>query len=104
MKDSITQQIIKLSRKERKPIMARVVKLAEEHGELAAAILREEGWKGMGKYTKETNHDNVLEEGCDVMIIVLSLLAKYKFTEDEIDEMMQKKLDKWLTTINKNNT
>jgi NTP pyrophosphatase (non-canonical NTP hydrolase) len=97
---SIHQQILDTSKKEPKPIMARMVKLQEECGELAVAVLKKEGWKGMGKDNPESNHENILEEGCDVMIIVMSVLAKYKFTEEQIEEKLQQKLDKWMQTIN----
>ena len=80
--------------------MARMVKLQEECGELAVSVLKKEGWKGMGKDNEDTNHENILEEGCDVMIIVMSILAKYKFTEEQIDEKLQQKLDKWMKLIN----
>jgi NTP pyrophosphatase (non-canonical NTP hydrolase) len=97
---SIHQQILDASKKEPKPIMARMVKLQEECGELAVAVLKKEGWKGMGKDNPESNHENILEEGCDVMIIVMSVLAKYKFTEEQIEEKLQQKLDKWMKLIN----
>ncbi len=97
---SIHQQILRAAKKEPKPIIARMVKLQEECGELAAAILKKEGWKGLGKDTPDTNHDNILEEGCDIMIIVMSIIAKYKFTEKQMEEKLQKKLDKWMKVIN----
>lgn len=98
--DSIVSQVLKVSKKERKPILARTTKLQEECGELAVAVLKKEGWKGMGRDTPTTNHDNILEEGCDVIIIALSILSKYRFTEEEIDRKMKVKLDKWLKLIN----
>lgn len=97
---SIFGQVLDASRKEPKPIMARMVKLQEEAGELAVAVLKKEGWKGMGRDNDITNHDNILEEGCDVMLIVLSVLSKYKFTEDEINDKLKVKLAKWMTMIN----
>jgi len=97
---SIHQQILDASKKEPKPIMARMVKLQEECGELAVAVLKKEGWKGMGKDNADTNHENILEEGCDVMIIIMSILAKYKFTEARMNEKLQQKLDKWMKVIN----
>jgi NTP pyrophosphatase (non-canonical NTP hydrolase) len=97
---SIHRQILDASKKEPKPIIARMVKLQEECGELAVAVLKKEGWKGLGKDTKDTNHDNILEEGCDVMIIVMSVLAKYKFTEEQINDKLQAKLNKWMKLIN----
>jgi NTP pyrophosphatase (non-canonical NTP hydrolase) len=98
---SIHQQILEASKKEPKPIMARMVKLQEECGELAVAVLKKEAWKGLGKDTPTSNHENILEEGCDVMIIVMSVLAKYKFTEEQIEDKLQQKLDKWMKTINR---
>ncbi len=98
---SIHQQILDASKKEPKSIMARMAKLQEECGELAVAVLKKEGWKGLGKDNADSNHDNILEEGCDVMIIVMSILAKYKFTEEEIEGKLQQKLDKWMKLINK---
>jgi NTP pyrophosphatase (non-canonical NTP hydrolase) len=98
--ESIVNAVLKVSKKERKPILARTTKLLEECGELSVAVLKKEGWKGMGKDTVASNHDNILEEGCDVVIIALSILSKYKFTEDQINAKMKVKLAKWLNIIN----
>lgn len=97
---SIHKKILRASKKEPKPIIARMVKLQEECGELAVAILKKEGWKGLGKDTPATNHDNILEEGCDIMIIVMSIIANYKFSEDQMNRKLQQKLDKWMKVIN----
>ena len=97
---SIVSEVLKVSKKERKPILARTTKLLEECGELSVAVLKKEGWKGMGRDTAASNHDNILEEGCDVIIIALSILSKYKFTEEQIDRKMKVKLAKWLNIIN----
>lgn len=89
-----------LSKKEKKNIMERMVKLQEECGELAVAVLQEHGLKG-GKKSQAAIIDNVLEEGVDVIIIALSVLGAYKFTKDDIKDRMVDKLKKWERVMKK---
>jgi len=87
-----------LSKKEKKNIMERMVKLQEECGELAVAILQNHGLKG-GKKSQAAIRDNVLEEGVDVIIITLSVLGGYGFSELDFEERMGDKLRKWERTL-----
>jgi NTP pyrophosphatase (non-canonical NTP hydrolase) len=96
----INDILTRLSKKERKTVMARMVKLQEESGELAVAILQNHGLKG-GKKSQAAIHDNILEEGVDVIIIALSILGAYKFTEKDVMDRMKDKLKKWEKIIHK---
>jgi NTP pyrophosphatase (non-canonical NTP hydrolase) len=99
-KKCVYTKILQLSKKEPKPLLARMVKLQEECGEFAVAILKKNGWKGMGRDTAATNLDNILEEGCDVMMIVMSVLSEYNFTVSDVEKKMEDKLQKWNKNIN----
>lgn len=93
-KDPIDEILKRLSKKERKNVMQRMCKLQEECGELAVAVLRKHNLKHGGG-TKENIHQNVLEEGCDVIIIALSILGAYKFTKQDVEDRMLVKMKKW---------
>lgn len=92
--------VFKVSKKERKSLPLQLVKLAEEHGELAAAVLMHLGQKGT-RMSKAEVTENVLEEACDCMLMILSILNKAGFNEKEINEMTIKKLKKWEDRLGK---
>lgn len=98
--DKTLVEVFRVSKKERKSLPNQVIKLAEEHGELAAALLMSMGQKGT-TMSKEEVRENVLEEACDVVLMALSIMKKAKFTEKEIDEMLIRKLKKWERRLGK---
>lgn len=87
-------KVFKVSKKERKNLTLQMVKLGEEHGELAAAVLMHLGQKGT-RMSKAEVTENVLEEACDCLLMVLSILSKAGFNTKEINDMTLKKLKKW---------
>lgn len=78
----------------------KLIKLSEEVGEFAAAYLMSVGSKGTSK-TPEQVKDNVLEEGCDVTLVILSILIRSGFTLDQIDSKLQEKMNKWESQVSK---
>ena len=91
---SYVERILKMSIKETKTCEQRFMKLNEEVGELAEAILQSNGLKRTDK-TDEQLRDHVLEETCDALNVLYSIASWHGFTKNEIEEMMHKKLDKW---------
>jgi NTP pyrophosphatase (non-canonical NTP hydrolase) len=98
--DKTLINVFKVSKMEKKNLTQQMVKLAEEHGELAAAVLMHLGQKGT-RMSKNEVRENVLEEGCDCLLMVLSILNKAGFKENEINEMTKKKLKKWKDRLGK---
>jgi len=94
------KRILKLSPKEKKTIDERFMKLNEEIGEIAIAILQSRGLKHTNKSKKEIK-ENILEEICDSVIVLFSMASAYKFTECQIKKMINKKLDKWEGRLHK---
>jgi NTP pyrophosphatase (non-canonical NTP hydrolase) len=88
------KRILKLSPKEKKTIDERFMKLNEEIGEIAIAILQSRGLKHTNKSKKEIK-ENILEEICDSIIVLLSMAGYFKYTDRQIKIMIHKKLDKW---------
>jgi NTP pyrophosphatase (non-canonical NTP hydrolase) len=95
-----TKKILSLSKRETKTFDERFIKLSEEIGEIAVAILQSRNLKGTTK-TKSEIKENILEEICDSIIILLSLASYHKFTENQINEMVAKKLKKWESRLKK---
>lgn len=71
----------------------RALKLCEEVGEVAAAVLSETNAPGC--VYKTLDRDDVLQELVDVQIMTASLVAHYDFTDEEVSAMFQKKCEKW---------
>jgi NTP pyrophosphatase (non-canonical NTP hydrolase) len=88
------KRILKASPRETKTIDERFMKLNEEVGEIAVAILHSRGLKHTDQSKKEMR-ENILEEICDSIIVLYSMASWHKFTEKQITKMMNKKLDKW---------
>ena len=91
---SYVERILKMSTKETKTCEQRFMKLNEEVGELAEAILQSTGLKRSDKDNAEMR-EHILEETCDALNVLYSIASWHGFTKSQIEEMMHKKLDKW---------
>lgn len=91
----IEEYIKELSKKDKKTLSQKALKLVEEVGELARVVLPYDSAHG-------TNHrfidrEALLEEIVDVHLTNISIAHSLGFTEDELSEMMIKKTEKWAT-------
>jgi NTP pyrophosphatase (non-canonical NTP hydrolase) len=82
-----------LTKLDGKTKVQRALKLCEETGEVAAAILSETNAPGC-EY-KKLDINDVKEEIADVIILAGSLIADYGFSDDEINQQIIKKCEKW---------
>jgi len=93
----------RLSKKDNKlSIELKVLKINEEVGELTQAALAYVKAPNCSSSKRnrsdKTNREEVLEEGCDVINSTMNLLFNV-FTDKEIAEMFNKKLQKWAGKI-----
>lgn len=91
----IEEYIKELSKKDKKTLSQKALKLVEEVGELARVVLPYDSAHG-------TNHrfidrEALLEEVVDVHLTNISIAHSLGFTEDELNEMMVRKAKKWAT-------
>lgn len=92
----IFERITKVTKeKEVKTQSEKMVKLMEEIGELSVAHLQKKSLKGKGSKTDKEVHENFLEEACDCVIIIQSILAAEGFEYDAYLAKMSEKLAKW---------
>lgn len=89
----LNDYIKSLSLKDKKTLSQKGLKLAEEVGELAKAILPYDSAHG-------TNHrfidkEKILEEVVDVYLTNISIAHSLGITEDEFNDMLAKKSEKW---------
>lgn len=92
--DELAEGIINNKSNSNKNIAEHLIKLQEESGELAVAYLMSKNKKGHSK-TKKEIEDNFLEEACDCILVLLSLLGKAKYSKKEAVEMLYKKREKY---------
>lgn len=74
------------------------LKLTEEVGELSAEILKMSGYKFTNDNEKQIV-EKALLESCDVMIIIFGLMIQMGFTKQQIVEMTEKQINKWLSYV-----
>ena len=89
----INEFIKNLSIKDKKTLSQKGLKLVEEVGELARVILPYDSAHG-------TNHrfidrEAILEEVVDVYLTNISITHSLGFTDDEFNDMLVKKSEKW---------
>ncbi len=90
-------QIYELTQRDEKTLQERTLKLSEEAGELAQAVLSFS--KAPGSTYKNHTRDDVREEAVDAAIVALSILAQTCTSKDEfneeLDRLMDLKCTKW---------
>ena len=79
---------------EKKSVIEITLKGTEELGELAEAVLSYNNVPGCS-YKNKTLQD-INEEACDVIIVAMSVLSKSGISKEEMKDMLNHKLDKWL--------
>lgn len=82
-----------LSIKDEKTLSQKVLKVVEEVGELAKVILPFDSTPGT--LHRFTDREKILEEIVDVYLTNISILHSLNFTDDEFDEMLNTKANKW---------
>lgn len=98
MSDMVDMELVRrLTEKDQKSKVQRALKLCEEVGELAAAILSETNAPGC-EY-KTLDRDDLLQEVADVLIMSHSIIAHYKFTNEEVYDKFMEKCKKWESII-----
>lgn len=83
----------KLSDKETKTFIQRALKLSEETGEVAEAVLSYMDAPGCGYKKKEES--DVVEESIDVIIMALSIIFKTTASDEDVLNTFRTKLAKW---------
>lgn len=100
--DSILSELKRLSEKERKTLLQRALKLTEETGEVAEAVLSFMDAPGCG-YKKKTE-DDVVEEAIDVIIMASSIIFHAAPDLNTVIPTLRKKLGKWERNMDREET
>lgn len=91
----IPKQVRKVSKLEKRSLLARGLKLNEEAGELAAEILKLLGEKGRKGKTKDEVREHLHLEAVDVMLMAMDILCHTGATDRDITKIMNGQLAKW---------
>jgi len=79
-------------------LIERGLKLGEEYGELSAEILKLVNYKRTNE-SKEEIRKNILLESTDCLIMIFDIIAQMEFSKDEICEMAESQVNKWMKNI-----
>ncbi|MTH98047.1 hypothetical protein E1297_18785 [Roseibium sp. RKSG952] len=100
-----TSEIYNLTLQDRKTLVQRALKLSEEAGELAQAVLS--ATHAPGCDYKQLSMGDVREEAADVLIVALSILAQASGDQDEFERelasLMEEKSRKWRAVCQQTN-
>lgn len=86
-----------LSEKEPKTVEQMTLKLAGEVGETSQAVLSYLNVSGSGY--KQLGINDVKEECVDVILVALAMFYKLADNEDELQELLRRKMGKWESKI-----
>lgn len=93
MNSKLLKIIRHLSEQDTKTLSQKALKVAEETGELAMVALPYDN--APGTLHRFTETDAILEEACDVVLCALSVAYDLGYTDEDIDDMMSHKVQKW---------
>lgn len=96
--DEIVSRVYRLSEKEKKTLLQRLVKLMEESGELAEEALIATG--ASGSAYKEAGKDGVQGETADAILILLSIYQQSGGSPQDLIETLDRKSQKWESKMN----
>jgi len=88
-----TEYIKKLSQQDTKNISQKALKVSEETGELAKVVLPFDN--AQGTTHRFISKEQILEEVVDVYLASISIAYDLDFSDDDIEQMVVKKLTKW---------
>lgn len=91
--NTVLEQIKDLTKKDKKTLSQKALKVSEEVGELSKVILPFDN-------AHSTTHrfiakENILEEVVDTFLASISIAYELGFSDDDIEKMIVKKLTKW---------
>ncbi|MCZ0702430.1 NTP pyrophosphatase (non-canonical NTP hydrolase) [Natronobacillus azotifigens] len=96
MLELLLKKVRQLSQ-EPKTLEQMALKLSEEAGETAQAVLSYR--KASGSEYKQLGINDVKEECVDVILVTLAILYKLSDSDDEFYDLANKKIEKWESNI-----
>jgi len=93
MNNKLRKYARELNTRDSKNLSQKLVKTTEELGELARAILPFEDASGV--LHRFSDKASILEEAVDVMLCTQSIIHELEFSDDEVERMISRKLNKW---------
>ena len=91
--EKVISYIQKVSAKEKKTLTQRVLKLQEEVGEIAEAVLKEEMASGMGR--KKKRKDEIPAECVDIILVAIDIFFSTGKKDADLHKLLLKKAAKW---------
>lgn len=96
--DYVYELVMNASKFENPGLIERCLKLGEEYGELSAEILKLIEYKRTTE-SKDDIRKNILLESTDCLIMIFDIMSQMGFTKEEICEMSESQVNKWMKNI-----
>lgn len=97
--EKLLELIKELSIQEKKTLEQMALKLTEETGETAQAVLSL--MKASGSEYKQLDSSDVKKECVDVILVALSIFYKLSENDTELQDMLERKATKWKAVTTK---
>lgn len=99
MNASLWEQLRTLSIQEPKSLEQMALKLSEESGEVAEAVLASSD--ASGSEYKQASQNHIDEECIDVILVAAAMFYQSGHDPAHMEELLQKKMEKWRTHMAK---
>lgn len=96
--DYVFDLVTNASQYEKEGLLERGLKLGEEYGELSAEILKLNGYKKTKEDLDKIKY-NILLESSDCLIMIFDIMTQMGFTKEQICNMSEQQVNKWLKNI-----
>jgi len=93
MNKELLNYIQELSKRDKKTLSQKALKVSEECGELARVVLPFDN--ASGTVHRFIEKKKILEESADVILTALSIAYELGYTHEDIEEMIDEKSEKW---------
>jgi NTP pyrophosphatase (non-canonical NTP hydrolase) len=101
MNKELRNELRRIARdKDRKTATELVNKLFEEGGELSRAAAIHARVDGTAYRSNKDSLEDVKEEAADCYIVLMAILERHGITDDELEEWILRKKDKWERVVN----
>lgn len=89
------ERLRRLTEKDGRKLYERCLKAGEELGEICRAVMSTDCEQEKKYRSQAGGREAIVEESIDTLLVVFSILYDVNCSQEEIDQVLNRKMDKW---------